>query len=142
MSKLNVLVVILAVAAGLLPVFGLLGGAFWFFDLFNHFQVQYAWFLLLCGLVLLARKSYRAVVLAGVLMLVPVARIVPGFFAPPAAAGGDTSIRVASFNVLATNRNPAATIEWTRKTAPDAIFFTERIPSFCSFRREANDTAE
>ena len=125
MSKLNVLLVIFALAAGLLPVVGLLGGFFWFFDLFNHFQVQYAWFLLSCGLILLARKSHRGAALAGVLALLPVCRIAPGFISPPAVSGGGASIRVASFNVLASNRNHGAVIEWTRKTAPDAIFFTE-----------------
>jgi endonuclease/exonuclease/phosphatase (EEP) superfamily protein YafD len=125
MSKLNFLVVLLALAAGSAAILGFLGGSFWFFDLFNHFQVQYAWFLLSCGLILLARKSYRGAALAGVLMLLPVCRIVPGFVAPPAASGSGTSIRVASFNVLASNRNHGAVIEWTRKTAPDAIFFTE-----------------
>ena len=125
MSKLNVLVVILALAAGLLPVFGLLGGAFWFFDLFNHFQVQYAWFLLLCGLVLLARKAFRAAALAGILMLVPVARIVPWYLPPPAVQGGTGSIRLTSFNVLASNRDHAAVLKWTRQSAPDAIYVTE-----------------
>jgi endonuclease/exonuclease/phosphatase (EEP) superfamily protein YafD len=125
MSKLNFLVVLLALAAGSAAILGFLGGSFWFFDLFNHFQVQYAWFLLSCGLILLARKSHRGAALAGVLALLPVCRIAPGFISPPAASGGGASIRVASFNVLASNRNHGAVIEWTRKTAPDAIFFTE-----------------
>ncbi len=125
MSKLNVLVVILAIAAGLVGILGFVGGSFWFFDLFNHFQVQYAWFLLLCGLISLARKSYRAAALAGVLMVLPVARIVPGFIPPSMATGSGASIRIASFNVLASNRNHAAAVGWTRQTAPDAIFFTE-----------------
>jgi endonuclease/exonuclease/phosphatase (EEP) superfamily protein YafD len=125
MPKLNVLVVILALAAGLLPILGLLGGAFWFFDLFNHFQLQYAWFLLLCGSILLARKELRAAAVVGLLLVLPVIRLVPGFIPHPPGAGNGASIRVASFNVLATNRNPAAAIEWTRKTSPDAIFFTE-----------------
>ena len=126
MSKVNVIVVILAVAAGLTPVASLiLGESFWVVDLFNHFQLQYAWFLLLCGLVLLAGKSFRAAAFVGLLLVLPMIRLVPGFIPPPEAARSGASVRVASFNVLVTNRNHAAAIEWTRKTSPDAIFFTE-----------------
>jgi len=125
MSKLTLLFVTATLAVGILPILGWVGGSFWLFDLLNHFQIQYAWFLLFCGLLLLLRKAFRAAALAGVLMLVPATRIVPWYFPPAAVLGGKGSIRLTSFNVLASNRDHAAVLEWTRQSAPHAIYFTE-----------------
>ena len=125
LKKLPLLLLILTVGVGLLPVIGWLGGGFWFFDLFNHFQYQYVWFLILCGLVLALMKSFRGAAMVGLLLIVPLVRIIPGYLAPPAAPAGNTVVTIASFNVLASNRQHAATIEWVKETMPDAIFFTE-----------------
>ncbi|QJE98096.1 endonuclease/exonuclease/phosphatase family protein [Luteolibacter luteus] len=125
MRKLLPLVTIATVLAGSLPVAAWLGGGFWFIDLFNHFQVQFAWFLLLCLLLLLLGRRWKSAALAGVFLLVPLVRILPWFSAVPAVAGGTGSVRLCSFNVLASNGRYSDAIAWVRKSAPDAIFFTE-----------------
>jgi len=63
-----------AVLVGCLPIVGWIFGSHWLFDLFNHFQVQYAVFLTISVAVLLALKSFRLAALAGVFLLVPLPR--------------------------------------------------------------------
>lgn len=116
---------ILAIGTGLLPVVGWLGGGFWFLDLFNHFQHLYVGLLIPCALALALMKSFRSAAVAGLLLMVPLVRIVPGYLSPTAVPTDSTVVKIASFNVLASNRQHAATIQWVKETAPDAIFFTE-----------------
>ncbi|WP_035602237.1 endonuclease/exonuclease/phosphatase family protein [Haloferula sp. BvORR071] len=116
----------LAVVTGLLPLLGWIGGgSFWLLDLCNHFQYQYAWFLLLCAILLLRLQSRRMAMVAALLSLIPLSRVVPGYLPAPAVAQGSTVVKIASFNVLASNQKHARTIAWVKETLPDAIFFTE-----------------
>lgn len=125
MRKFLPLFTLAAVLAGLLPILGWVGGGFWFVDLFNHFQVQYAWFLALCSLPLLIAKHWKSAALIGLLLLVPLLRLSPWFFVADEVPGGSGSIRLCSFNVLASNGRFSETIAWVRESAPDAVFFTE-----------------
>jgi len=115
----------LAVVVGLLPIIGWLGGGYWFLDLFNHFQYQYAWVLLLCVAALLLMKSWRMATVAALLWLIPVGRIVPGYLSPPPVAAGTHAIRITSYNVQASNREHGRSLDWVKETMPDAIYFTE-----------------
>lgn len=115
----------LAVAVGLLPLIGWLGGRFWFLDLLNHFQYQYVWVLLLCVPALLVMKSRRTALVTVLLLLVPLARIVPGYLPPPNAVAGTHALRICTYNVLASNRQHARSIDWVKATMPDVIYFTE-----------------
>lgn len=114
-----------AVMAGLLPIIGWLGGSFWFFDLFNHFQFQYAGFLAICVIVLLGMRTFRHAALAALFLIVPLVRLVPCYLPADKASTPPSMVRVASFNVLTSNPDHAATIRWTEETMPDVIFFTE-----------------
>ena len=116
----------LAVVVGLLPVVGWLGGGwFWFLDLFNHFQYQFAWVLLLLVAALLVMKSRRMAVVAALLLLIPVGRIIPGYLPSKGGPAEKTGIRITSYNVQASNREHGRSIEWVKATQPMAIYFTE-----------------
>ena len=115
-----------ALSAGLAAVLGWLGGGWWLLDLLSHFQVQYAWFLGLCAILLLLLRSPRLALFVALLMILPLLRIAPAFLRPSAQGSGTSAkLRVASFNVLMINRDHEATIHWTRETAPDVVFYTE-----------------
>ncbi len=116
----------LACFAALFPVIGLLGGgAFWFFDLFNHFQFQYLGFLSFCLVILLAIRATREAKIVALLLLLPLARIAPSYFPPTTAASSATPIRVASYNVLVFNERHEDALRWVRESQPDCIYFSE-----------------
>ncbi len=123
-NRLATFYLVLAVLAGVFPVAGWLGGGFWLFDLFNHFQLQYAGFLAAMLVLLLCRKAWRRAALAGLFLMVPLARIVP-MLLPSGEVATWQSLRVASFNVLTSNTRHADAVSWVRKTDPDFIFFPE-----------------
>ncbi|RYD62723.1 MAG: hypothetical protein EOP83_13880 [Verrucomicrobiaceae bacterium] len=113
-----------AVLVGCLPILGWLGGSYWLFDLINHFQVQYAVFLTIAAMVLLALKSFRLAALASVFLILPLARLAPCF------VGGTSStvemtLRVAAFNVLTANTRYDDAVKWIHETDPDVIFLPE-----------------
>ena len=113
-----------AVLVGCLPILGWLFGGHWFFDLFNHFQVQYAVFLTIAVAVLLAVKSFRLAALAGVFLLVPLTRLAPCFIGE---SGGtpEATLRIATFNLLTANTRYDDAMKWIRETDPDVIFLPE-----------------
>ena len=114
----------LAVMAGLFPVAGWLGGSHWFLDLFNHFQVQYAVFLAVCVTLLAWMKAFRMAGLAAALLILPVIRIAP----QKAVARDGPAIRIATFNVLSSNRRHADTVNWIEEARPDVVFLPEYTP--------------
>lgn len=124
LANLRILIIGLTALAGLLPILGWLGGGFWFFDLFNHFQFQYAVFFAMIVVTLLCLKSWRGAVFAALLLMLPLLRIIPAYV-PPAVSGAPPVVRVAAFNVLATNKQFSAVEKWTREKNPDFIYFSE-----------------
>lgn len=124
LANFRILVLSVAALAGLLSILGWLGGGFWFFDLFNHFQFQYAVFFALCFVILLCMGSWRGVLFTAMLLALPLVRIIPAYL-PPETSGMASVVRVAAFNVLATNNRFTAVEEWTRKESPDFIYFSE-----------------
>ena len=115
---------VLAVLAGALPVIGWLGGSFWFFDLFNHFQLQYAVFIAAMVLLLLCRKAWRLAALASLFLMVVLIRIVP-LLLPSGGEAAGNPLRLATFNVLTSNQSYKDVLDWVRTTDPDLIFFPE-----------------
>jgi endonuclease/exonuclease/phosphatase (EEP) superfamily protein YafD len=113
-----------AVLVGCLPILGWLYASHWFFDLFNHFQVQYAVFLTMAAAALLALKSFRLAALAGAFLIVPLARLAPCFIG---GSSGTTvaTLRIATFNVLTANKRYDDAVKWIRETDPDVIFLPE-----------------
>jgi endonuclease/exonuclease/phosphatase (EEP) superfamily protein YafD len=115
----------LAVVAGVLPIIGWIGGGRWTFDLFNHFQFQYAAFLSLCAVTLLGTKAFREAAIVAALLMVPLLRIAPSYLPPAEAPSAGEPVRVASFNVFVSNQRHEETLRWVRETDPDFIYFTE-----------------
>ncbi len=140
LPKPRIFIARVAVLVGLLPVVGWVGGAFWFFDLFNHFQVQYALFLLLCVIVLLAMKAFREMALAAACLLVPLTRIVPSHFPPEKPAGAGAPVRVVSLNVFVSNHRHGDTLRWVRETNPDFVYFTETTETWSEALEDLRDT--
>lgn len=116
-----------AVLIGILSILGLFADHWWLLDLFNHFQRQYFFTLLLLTLILLGLKSYRLAALAAVMMILPLARVAPTWWNPGSDPGGK-SIRASTFNVLSANKRHEDTLDWIRKTQPDIIFLPEVDP--------------
>lgn len=129
-----------SVLVGLLPVIGWLGGGFWFFDLFNHFQFEYLGFLAICVILLLWMKAFRHAALAAMFLIVPLIRIVPCYLAAAAPASITSAVRVVSFNVFVSNRRYGDTIRWVRVTQPDIAYFTETTPEWSKALEELKDT--
>ena len=130
----------LAVLAGSLPIIGWIGGGFWVFDLFNHFQFQYAAFLLLCAVVLLGMKAFREAAVAAALLLVPLVRIAPSYLPPAKTASSASTVRVASFNVFVSNHRHDDTLRWVRELDPDFIYFTETTEDWARSLEALGDT--
>ena len=115
----------IAVVAALFPLVGWIGGRYWLFDLFNHFQYQYLAFFSFCLILLLGMKALREAMIVAVLLMVPLSRIAPAYFAPTEVASSGTPIRVASFNVLVSNQRHEDALRWVRESNPDCVYFTE-----------------
>ncbi len=116
-----------AVLTSLFSILGLFASHWWLLDLFNHFQWQYFFALVLLSVALLALKSFRLAALAGVMLILPLARITPTWRNPGTDPGG-SSLRVATFNVLSANKRHDDALRWIRKTDPDLIFLPEVDP--------------
>lgn len=119
------LMAIFSVGVGLLPVIGWLGGGFWFFDLFNHFQYQYAWVLLLCVGALLLMRSRRMALVTALLLLIPLGRIIPGYLPAKPGSAERAVVRISSYNVQASNEEHGRSIDWVKENQATVIYFTE-----------------
>jgi endonuclease/exonuclease/phosphatase (EEP) superfamily protein YafD len=121
----------LAALAGVFPIAGWLGGGHWLLDLFNHFQAQYAVFIALAVIVLLALKSFRLAAISAAFLIVPVVRLAPSILGDGGTPTG-TPVRVAAFNVLTANTRYADAVAWLRATDPDVIFLPEVDPAWAA----------
>ena len=116
-----------AILTGGFSILGLFASHWWLFDLFNHFQWQYLFTLILLTLALLVLKSFRFAAVTGALLILPLVRIAPTWWNPNKDPGG-SSLRVATFNVLSANKRHDDALIWIRKTDPDLIFLPEVDP--------------
>ena len=121
-----ILVVIPAVALGLLSLASFAGRWVWWLDVLANFRAQYVVALVLFGMVLLAprrRKIGYGVLAAALVNLVVVA---PLYLGSPGPAGpGLPSIRVLNFNLLSTNESYAAVVEYIDVANADLVFLYE-----------------
>lgn len=132
-------VIWITILAAAFPILGWIGGRFWLFDLFNHFQFQYAAFFLLCSIALLIMKSSRGAGLAALLLLMSLLRIAPSLLEPTEIPSSEKSIHVASFNVLVSNQRYEDTLTWVRATDPDCIYFSETTDTWASALASLSD---
>ena len=139
LPKPRTFIAAVAVMAGLLPIIGWLGGGFWFFDLFNHFQFQYAGFLAICVIVLLGMRVFRHAALAALFLIVPLVRVVPCYLPADKTATLPSAVRVASFNVLVSNRRHKDAIGCVMESRPDIVYFTETTPEWSEALEELKD---
>ena len=140
LPKLRALLAVVAILMGSLPLIGWIGGGIWWpLDLLNHLQVQYAVALLLMTLVLLCIKSRRAAIATGVLLLVPLGRIIPSHISPQSVKPSGTPVRMVSFNVFVSNHRHQDTLDWIRKASPDFAYFTETTDSWARALEDLRD---
>lgn len=124
-SKPRQWVLSLALVVALFPLVGWIGGGYWLFDLFNHFQYQYLAYFSVSLLLLLAMRACRGAAIVAVLLLLPLVRIAPSYFVPAEGVTSHKSVRVASFNVLVSNDRYEDTLRWVRESQPDCVYFSE-----------------
>jgi len=129
LPRLATLFALIAVFTGLFALAGWLGGSYWLLDLANHPQIQYAAVLAVCVVVLLCLKSFRLAAMAGVFLLLPVARLAPCLL-PSMEKPVGTPLKFATFNVLSANTRYADAVTWIRQTDPDVIFLPEVDPGW------------
>ncbi len=108
-----------------LTVAGFLGGIWWGFDLASHFRVQYAALLVPVIAVLAGVGWRRSAGVATTALLVNLALVAPLYLAQPAAADGNETIEVISFNVTASNPEREAVLEYLGASGADIIFLHE-----------------
>ena len=106
---------------------GLLGGWWWFFDLFAHFRIQY---LIASGagfLWFLGRESKVGMAFSGLSLLLNSFLL----FGPPIVGDNKVSdraapkLRVASINVLTSNRSTEKVLNYIRQMDADVVFLME-----------------
>jgi len=93
-------------------------------DLLVHFQVQYAWTMFLCILILLYRRVFGFAIILVLLLLFPLARIAPLYFSTPQSSAAPT-LNILSGNVRYTNKNYSSFIDTVNATKPDIVVVQE-----------------
>ena len=119
----------LAIALAFFPVAGtlaaLLGRAHWVLELFTHFPLQYAAALAVAlALAAVARAPWVAASIA-VPFLWNASALVPLYTGRPAAPANEARLRIASVNLLTSNRNADAVLAWLAKADPDVVLAME-----------------
>lgn len=121
----------LALLAAICPLAGWIGGGWWFLDLFNHFQRQYAGALAVCVAILLAKRRPKLAAAATLCLAVPLLRLAP-YYVPRDREIRGPVLRAATFNVLSANGRHADTVAWIRSEDPDFIFLPEVDPAWAA----------
>lgn len=121
-----IIVVIPAVALAALTVAAFGGRWVWWLDVLANFRAQFVVALAVLGLVIMMsrwRKSGYVVLAAALLNLVVV---LPLYIGSPAEPRIDApTIRVMTFNLLSTNEDYAAVVEYIEAVDPDLVFLHE-----------------
>ncbi len=104
----------------------------WFLALFDHFRLQGA---VLSVFVLVLYVVRRRWWLVGAAVLTLAVNVWPlwqtnGVPVPGAAAGGQTGVKIISFNVLTENRRYADTLAWLKTADADVILLLEVSPDW------------
>ena len=93
-------------------------------DLLVHFQVQYAWTMLLCILLLLYRRAFGWTIIIALLLLFPLSRIAPLYFSSPQSSVAP-ALNILSSNVRYTNKNYNSLIDAVNTIQPDVVIVQE-----------------
>ncbi len=113
-----------------LTVASFLGQFHWTLDVLSHFNLQYGIGLIICfvGLIFMPDRRHYAFGLLPALLINGV--ILAPYFLPlaPPATAATTSLRVATLNVSAKNKDYEATIAYLQEYQPDIVMLTEAEP--------------
>jgi endonuclease/exonuclease/phosphatase (EEP) superfamily protein YafD len=130
----------LLVLGGLLALstlFAFLAPAWWAFDLFSHFRVQYAVAALVLAIALLLLRRWRAAWLPIVVAALNLWFVVPLFVATEAtdvnaAAPARDHLRVLSVNVFGFNNEYDRVLDYVRRERPDVLVVLEVTPAWAA----------
>jgi endonuclease/exonuclease/phosphatase (EEP) superfamily protein YafD len=99
------------------------GDVWWALDLVANFRVQLAALCLGVLILVALSQSLPATAIAAVGLLLNAAVVLPLYFTPVESARA--TLTVASFNLLSTNEEHDAVIEWIREVGADVVFLHE-----------------
>jgi endonuclease/exonuclease/phosphatase (EEP) superfamily protein YafD len=125
----------LLLLSGLLALgtlFAFLARAWWAFDLFVHFRVQYAIASLLLALPLLLLRRWMASLLSLAVATANLWFVVPFFIGPPAVppAPARDPVRVLAMNVFGFNNEYDRVLDYVRREQPDVVVVLEVTPAW------------
>jgi endonuclease/exonuclease/phosphatase (EEP) superfamily protein YafD len=113
-------------AACTATVLGFLGQAWWFFDLFSHFRVQYLLGLSVIALILLLFRKRRISLVFAAFALINLAVILPIYIGkPPAGTLNSPALRAMLINVNTQNGSAERVAECIRENNPDLLVLEE-----------------
>ena len=128
-KSVNRLLLFITVFVCLCTAAGFFARSWWVFELFSHFRVQYFVVLAGCGIIFLARKRHREVVLAIVFAIVNFS-VIGNFHGESAvqasiAAGEERILRALMVNVNQGNQAYERLEQFVRSTDPDLLVLLE-----------------
>lgn len=98
----------------------------WTLDLLRHFAFQGLLSLLGCAVLLLLVGRRRTALFAAALALLPAAHLLPLWRAPATSVAADAPrLRIATINLLASNREIDRAARWLEATDPDVVALLE-----------------
>ncbi len=117
---------VVAITVATCAVLGLLGGLWWFFDLFAHFRLQYAVVLSIVTAVYACLRRWRIAVPLFAVLVIDIGLQLPLYYATPApAAEGGIRFELTLFNVNADNSRRDEVADFLRAGDSDVIVVLE-----------------
>ena len=119
-------------AVFLCSLLGRFGSAFWLFDLFSHFTLQYLGIsLLLLGMwVLWYRKAYGGLFLLSACIFLSVSSLLPFYETPNSAPNSASRAKIVSINLNRFNDNWRLLSDYLEREKPDIVAFSELTPEW------------
>ena len=110
----------------LFTVTGLLGRAWWIFDLTSHFRIQYAVLLAIFTVIGLVARKWRVALIFGAFMAINLGFIIPYcFFGATSARDQPVTLRVMLINVHTENSHYDLVTKFIRQRNPDLVLLEE-----------------
>ncbi|MEM7624339.1 MAG: endonuclease/exonuclease/phosphatase family protein [Planctomycetota bacterium] len=106
-------------------VLGLLGDRPWFLDLFSHFRLQYTVGLLVAVVGVLVLRKWKSAGVFGAALALNLVLISPLWIAPTQPTGDGPALRVLAYNVLTSNPQKSAVIDWVNAQGADVLILQE-----------------
>lgn len=137
-GRLNPLFRIMVAITAVSSVIGFVGKGIWPLEQFSHFQAQYLFGLSAGALFFLATRRYAGAGVVGLLALLNLNQVLPGFLPPPEPIETPNRriLRIASVNVQASNRERKHLADFVANTDPDFLLLEEMDPSWQDFARQ------